>query len=386
MSGATTPLRVVLALESSGPGGAEHMVLQLARELRRLGDAPVIATMRPGWMTERAAKAGIPVWIVPQRPGFDPLWIPRFALRLRRERIDVVHSHEFAMNIYAGAAARLAGLPTVATLHGKHWATEAPAPGARLPRAAPARHEARGRLRGPGRLPRRRTRGAARRDPGRLQRHRAAAAARSGASDRRLRDAVRAELGLAPQAELALAVGNLYPVKDHATLLRAAALRPALAVAIAGRGAEEERLRALAAELGIAERVRLLGLRDDIPRLLAAADVFVQPSLSEGMPLAVLEAMAASLPVVASRVGGVHEAVADGETGRLVPSGRPPELAAALAAVLDSADRGAGLGRAGRRRVEAVFSAPAMAQGLPRPVHGADAPLGLEPGRLVRPW
>jgi hypothetical protein len=73
--------------------------------MRLSGDEPIVVTMRPGWMTERAHAAGLPVWIVPQRAGLDALWVPRFAWRLRRERIDVLHSHEFAMNVYGGVAA-----------------------------------------------------------------------------------------------------------------------------------------------------------------------------------------------------------------------------------------------------------------------------------------
>jgi glycosyltransferase involved in cell wall biosynthesis len=334
-----------------------------------LGEEPVVASLRPGWMTERAASAGIPVWIVPQRRGLDPLWIPRFAWRLRRERIDLVHSHEFAMNVYAGAAARLAGLPTLATLHGRHWATEAPrrARAYRVLRRLGMRivavsQDLAGFLADRLELPA---------DAIEVVYNGIELAPVPEASEReKLRAAVRAELGLARDAELALAVGNLYPVKDHATLLRAARLRPSLAVAIAGRGAEEAPLRRLAAELGITERVRLLGLRDDVARLLAAADVFVQPSRSEGLPLAILEAMAAALPVVATAVGGIHEAVLEGETGTLVKPGEPAVLATALAGVLDAPGRSRLLGAAGRARVEREFSVARMA-GRYRELYGA---------------
>ena len=105
----------------------------------------------------------------------------------------------------------------------------------------------------------------------------------------------------------------------------------------------------------------MLGLRDDIDSILTAADVFVQPSLSEGLPLAVLEAMGFGLPVVATRVGGVPEAVVDGDTGYLVPPGNPEALAAALARVIESADRGTSMGAAGRDRAVAKFSVERMA-------------------------
>jgi glycosyltransferase involved in cell wall biosynthesis len=116
----------------------------------------------------------------------------------------------------------------------------------------------------------------------------------------------------------------------------------------------------VAAELGLRDRLHLLGLRDDIETLLRAADVFVQPSRSEGLPLAVLEAMAVGLPVVASRVGGIPEAVRDGETGVLVPPSQPAALAEELRKLLESPERRLELARAGRRRVREAFSLEAM--------------------------
>jgi glycosyltransferase involved in cell wall biosynthesis len=101
--------------------------------------------------------------------------------------------------------------------------------------------------------------------------------------------------------------------------------------------------------------VRLLGERRDIPELLGAADVFVLPSRSEGLPVSVLEAMVAGLPVVASRVGGVPELVAEGETGLLVAPGNSDELAAALKRVLADRELRRRLGTAGRARVEQQF-------------------------------
>ena len=347
-----TPLRVVLAIESSGPGGAENVVLRLAAALRRRGDEPIVATLRPGWMTQRAEEAGIPVWIAPQRPGLDLAWIGAFARRMRRERIDVLHTHEFAMNVFGGVAALLrAG---AGGLDDPRSPLDRRAAAARvgLPDPASARHPDRRGLGGPRGLPRAGLRPLARGARRRPQRHPAAAAIPDGERAGR-RAAARRALGVPDGGALCVAVGNLYPVKDHATLLRAQAELPDARVAIAGRGDEEAPLRRLAGELGLADRLHLLGLRDDVDTVLAAGDVFVQPSRSEGLPLAVLEAMAAGLPVVATRVGGVAEAVAEGETGYLVPSGDPPALAAALRKVLAAPDRGAALGARGRQRAGA---------------------------------
>ncbi len=124
---------------------------------------------------------------------------------------------------------------------------------------------------------------------------------------------------------------------------------------IAGDGPERPALEALADALGIADRVRFAGRRDDVPDLLAAADVFVMPSRSEGLGIAALEAMAAGLPVVASAVGGLGEAVVDGRTGLLVPPDDPAALAAALGRLVDDGALRARLGAAGPGRVDEGF-------------------------------
>ncbi|MFO0687461.1 MAG: glycosyltransferase [Myxococcota bacterium] len=367
------PLRIALALESSGPGGAENMVVQLGLALKALGHAPIVVTMREGWMTERAAAGGLPVWIEPQRPGLDLGWVARFARRLVRERIDVLHSHEFAMNVFGGTAAVLARVPALSTIHGKHWIAD------RQRRAIAYRVLARlgvpvvavsedlaGYLASGLGIERARIRlvhnGIPMRPMPQASEGSRAGAPGEGVSDPAARAALRGSVGLPETGLLILAVGNLYPVKDHATLLRALPELGDARVAIAGRGEEEPHLRRLAAELGIESRVHLLGLRNDVDRLLAAADVFVQPSRSEGLPLAVLEAMAAGLPVVATRVGGMGEAVVDGETGLLVEPERPDILAGALRRLLGDEALRSRLGRAGRARAEAEFSVETMAR------------------------
>jgi glycosyltransferase involved in cell wall biosynthesis len=354
-------LRIVLALESSGPGGAENVVVRLARELRELGDEPIVATLRPGWMTERVRALGLPVWIAPQRPGFDFAWVLRFARELRRARVDVLHTHEFAMNSFGSAAALFARIPAVSTIHGRHWVADRPrrAFAYRMLRRlgvpiVAVSEDLAGFLEQGLKIPRERLELIHNGIPLPPETAPAERAARSAAA--------RSALGIPADRSLVVAVGNLYPVKDHASLLRALAQLPGARVAIAGRGDQEKALRGLAAVLGVSDRVHLLGLRDDVDTVLAAADVFAQPSLSEGLPLAVLEAMAHGLPVVATRVGGIPEAVIDGQTGFLVAPGDPAALAAALARALETGDRGNSFGSAGRARAEAEFSVERMAQ------------------------
>jgi glycosyltransferase involved in cell wall biosynthesis len=169
---------------------------------------------------------------------------------------------------------------------------------------------------------------------------------------------LRTELGLASTDQLVVAVGNLYPVKGHQHLLDALAQlgtrHPALHVAIAGRGQLEDSLRRRAQELQLNRRFHLLGLRSDIGNVLGAADIFALPSLSEGVPLALLEAMLAGRPIVASAVGEIPIVLDGGRAGLLVPAADAPALANALSTLLSNpalARRvaGAGYARAAER-------------------------------------
>ena len=153
-----------------------------------------------------------------------------------------------------------------------------------------------------------------------------------------------------------LAVGRLKAPKDFLTLIRSLrAVRAPFEAMIVGDGPDRVQLEDEIRARGLSEQVRLAGERSDVPELLAASDVFVLPSRSEGMPVSVLEAMAAGLPVVASRVGGLAEQVVDGETGLLVQPGDPAELAAALERVLTDPSMRLRLGATGRARAEQAF-------------------------------
>jgi glycosyltransferase involved in cell wall biosynthesis len=118
----------------------------------------------------------------------------------------------------------------------------------------------------------------------------------------------------------------------------------------------------LAETLGIHKQVRFLGARSEIPELLNALDIFVLPSLSEGLPMSVLEAMGCGLPVVATRVGGIPEVVVDGQTGLLIASEDAQQLAGALETLVQQADMRMALGQQGRMRVVAHFSLQRMVQ------------------------
>jgi glycosyltransferase involved in cell wall biosynthesis len=171
---------------------------------------------------------------------------------------------------------------------------------------------------------------------------------------------LRAELMGGVARPVVLTVARLDKQKGHPYLLEAAVQLPDVVFVFAGDGPDRAALEARAATLGVSERVRFLGYRSDVAALLAACDLFVLPSLYEGLPLSVLEAMAAGKAVVASAIGGTDEAVVHGETGILVPPAEASSLADAIRTLLADPARSARLGVAGRERVRRLFSTDGM--------------------------
>jgi glycosyltransferase involved in cell wall biosynthesis len=173
---------------------------------------------------------------------------------------------------------------------------------------------------------------------------------------------LRAELAGGDGARpIVLAVARLDPQKGIEYLVRAAAEVPSAVFVIAGDGPDREELEALARSLRVDGRMRFLGHRRDVPELLAACDLFVLPSLYEGLPLSVLEAMAAGIPVIATAIGGTNEVVRDGETGTLVAAGDAGALALAIRGALADPARVHQLAVNAREYVVNEHSASAMA-------------------------
>src|SRR5262249_46104027 len=155
-----------------------------------------------------------------------------------------------------------------------------------------------------------------------------------------------------------------YPVKGHDDLLRAVAVVrravPALRVFLVGDGPREAALRRLTTDLELDGVVRFVGRRDDVPALLVRADLVCHPSRMEGLPNAVMEAMAAARPIVATAVGGTPELIQDGVHGVLVPAESPDDLARGILALLSDRARGERMGRAARARIERCFGLDAL--------------------------
>ena len=180
----------------------------------------------------------------------------------------------------------------------------------------------------------------------------------------------RKELGLPPDGAIVGTVGRLVPIKGLEWLLKAApqvlAQFPQACFVIIGDGPLLGELRQLTSKLGIGLRVVFLGAREDVPECLAALDLFVLPSLNEGMGRVLLEAMAVGLPVVATRVGGIPDIVPDGTTGLLVPPRDDRALAEAILILLRDRSRRAAYGEAARRHVDGRFDVETMVRNIER--------------------
>lgn len=354
------PLRIAQMLESDGPGGAETVLVRLSTELRARGHTvfPVGPDRGIGWLGARLREQGFEPDTFSIRRPLDWRCLRGMIRLLRARRVDVVHSHEFTMAVYGAAAARWLGVPHVITMHGSQyvmakWRRRVALQAAFRSSvhvvgvsADTTAHLEREMGIPPGTLIRTVSNGVPFREGDRA--------------------AVRRALDVTDREILLFAAGNLIERKGHAVLIRAlASLRPPASeipwrLAIAGQGVELERLRSLAAEMGVGDRVHLLGQRGDIMDLQTAADIFVMPSLWEGLPLALLEAMHAGTAIVASRTSGIPEAITDGVDGVLTPPGDVQSLADALATLLVSADLRTRLGTAARRRARAQFSMERM--------------------------
>jgi glycosyltransferase involved in cell wall biosynthesis len=352
-------MTTVLQLSSSsGPGGAEAVVASLASGLDRARYRSVVCLFRDGWLRDRCERLGVETHVVPMRGMLDLGWLRRFTRLLRDRRVAVIHAHEFGANTYGTLAGRLAGVPAVATVHGRSYYADC-----RRRRLAYRVVSCAAAMVAVSEDVKRFVVEATGVPAGRVRVVLNGVAAATPVPEE-TRARLRAELGIRDGERVVTVVGSLYPVKGHRYLLEAVPRVlesfPSTVFLIAGRGGCEGDLREQARGLGIETRVRFLGLRGDVPVLLAASDVFVLPSLSEGLSIAILEAMAAGRPVVATRVGGNPELVLHGQTGVLVPPADPPALASAMVGVLTDPEASRRLGEEGRRLVTDRFGIDAM--------------------------
>jgi len=353
-------LKVLQLIPTLDRSGAEKQMVLLALGLPRdRFRVEVAALTRLGPLAKELEAGGVPVTLIGKRFKVDPVAYLKLARLLKRGRFDVVQTWIYAADTYGRVAARRAKVPVVVTAEmavdlwkGRQeramdrflarWTDRVvgnsdavvdfyrelgipPEKLAMIPSGI-----------GPEEPPEV--------DPG----------------------AVKASLGLPAGCSLAIFAGRLAEQKGVDTLIEALDIlqhiRPDLRTLIVGEGPLRARLEATARAFQLLDSglVRFLGHREDVPRLLAASDLLVLPSLYEGLPNVVLEAMRFGKPVVATAAPGTTELVVHGQTGLLVPVKDHVALARAIRDVVDDPDRGRALGRAGRARVESGFTADRM--------------------------
>lgn len=359
-----SPLRIVHVVENLERGGLERMVIDLAVAQRAAGHDPrVLCLFQPGALAVELEAQGIAVQACGKRGGFDPGALRRLRAQLRAAPGTVLHTHNANAHYHAVAAAF--GLPLAKTINTRHGmgAARPRSRGEWLYRRAMGRTDvvaavceaARARFAAQGVRPRR----------GLLAVPNGIRVDAFSAANAERRAALRNVLELPLGARIIGTVGRLNPVKDQACLLRAFARlhreRPDAALVLVGDGALRGALEAQAAALGIGESLRFLGDRGDVRQLLQGFDAFALSSLSEGYSMALLEACASGLPIVATDVGGNREIVVDGRNGLLVPAADETALADALARLLRDPAHAEAMGRAGRDWALREASIDAMA-------------------------
>jgi glycosyltransferase involved in cell wall biosynthesis len=333
-------MRVLLLSTSMGMGGADKQILSAALEMRQRGHEILIVSLtKLGPMGLEARDAGLAIESLEMRRGIpDPRGLFRLGRLVRAWKPDVVHSHMVHANLMARWLRLFLPIPAlVSTIHNVYEGGPLLMAGYRLTNGlvdnmtavseAAAERFVRERI-----------------VPAKLLR------VVPNGIDMDLfrnlpsvtRQSLRRSLGL--DAEFAwLAVGRFEVAKDYPNMLQAFATvlrrHPQAVLLLVGRGSLQAETEILADELGIRSRVRFLGIRQDVPEVMSAADAYVMSSAWEGMPMVLLEAGAAGLPIVATQVGGNSEVVREGESGFLVQPRDPGALAEAMVRLMQLSER-----------------------------------------------
>ena len=334
------------------------LVSRLASSLDRKRFRPIVCLYWPGWLKDKCSEQDLETHVLHIGGMFDWRWIWNFRRLVKEKDVALIHAHEFTANTYGTLVARMVGIPLIATVHGKNYYVD------QVKRRVAYRM-----------VSRYACMVAVSEDLKRF------IVENVGVAPERIhvvyngvnpgsrmsldeRDSLKAKLGLSNWDHIVGMVGSLYPVKAHSYLLKAIprvlSVCPRTRFLLIGRGELESSLKREAKELGIEEQVQFLGFRSDVPSLLSVMDIFVLPSLSEGLSVALLEAMAAGIPTIATRVGGNPELVVDQKTGFLIPPRDSEALASKLLLLLQDKARSRTLGENGRKRVEDQFSFEAM--------------------------
>ncbi|HBF33393.1 TPA: hypothetical protein DDW35_02395 [Candidatus Sumerlaeota bacterium] len=346
------PLNVLRVITWLPVGGIERKIAAVLPRLdRNLFNPRVVCLRERGPLADDLEASGVPVDVCPFKSRLSPSGIWRLAGLMKQHKIDIVHAHMYRSNTPATVAAKLAGVPVViAHVHNVNtWETRRQLMMDRfLSRwrqvmvgvSDRVRQDIVNQLHLPSDKTRTLYNGV---DIERFQ-------------DNSLRAPMRKTLGIADNELVIINHGRLVSQKNPQVFIRVAEeiakTRQNVRILIAGDGGLREELEKIAAQKSVADKIQFLGKRDDIPELLQAADLYMMASFKEGFSNALIEAMAAGLPVVATDVGGNAEAVEQGKSGVIVPPHDDDAFVAAVARLVDNADERARLSEGARTRAQ----------------------------------
>ena len=343
-----SPLRIVHVSLGTNLGGMEKLLVEFARLTDRHRYALTFVSLQHrGELADEIESHQCPVLSLDKPEGLRPAVVARLARKLRKIKPDVVHTHNTAGYVYGVASAAIAGVPRIIhTRHGQRFQSSRRQTILFRGLSGLVDHVV-----------------SVSSDGRQLSIDEGIAATKATTIWNGV-DLQKFDLCVDRPIGRVAVVARLVPEKDIASLIMAIDImvrqNADVGLDVIGDGSERQTLEMLSQSLGIGDRIRFHGSRDDIPTALANTSVFVLPSITEGISLTLLEAMATGLPVVACRVGGNPEVVDDGKTGFLVAPGQPEDLADALLKLHHNPGLAKQFGSNGRAKVEAKFCARKM--------------------------
>ena len=349
-------INVLHLIETSEPGGSESVLAYIVKNLDSDNYSSLVCLLGEGWLTQKLSELGIEYMILRNDRPYDPIFLKKLIQLIKRRRIDIIHSHEFMMNIYGSVAGKLSGIPMVGTVHGKLYFPEKKSRilSYKLAVALCSRMvlvsedlkaffiQTLG-LRNQKKL---------------LMLYNGIDIDKYAA----IKDTtqLKIELGIKADSVVACTIGSLFKVKGIPYLLEAVdkvrMSYPDFKLLIAGEGNQMDDLQKQARALNLGDTVCFMGFRDDIPGVLSISDFYICSSLSEGLSLSILEAIAASKPVIATRVGGNPEIIQDGRNGYLVPPADSESLADKIKCLIGNANLRKEMGLESARTAREKFS------------------------------
>lgn len=339
-------MKVIFVLHSHTAGGAERHLLQLMQGLSASGITCIYAGPVDGWLGHQLIAAGFQCEDISFTGLFDALSLFRLCRFARREKADILHGHLTRSAYYTGWASQLTGIPSIATAHSTNagkWFGRAK----RIIAVAEAVKRFLVECGYPAEIVR---------------------TVRNGIPDlaketHESNESMRRILQLSDAPVLSM-VARFLPAKGQDIAIKGLARIKHLPWTLVLTGAADntyaKEMQSLAKEFGMENRIRFIGHRDDVANIYACTDILLAPSRREAFSLTLLEASAFRVPIVAADVGGISEAVINGETGLLVEAENPEALANAVATLLDNAELRKKMGETGRQRYETRFSLDQM--------------------------